>query len=79
MFNWPAVHRLDAGSPFRLALEKASAGSVFHGVADEGVPARTIAEIIGRKPGFPVAAISPEAAGAHFAISHLESPAFERG
>jgi len=39
---------------------------VVHGVADEGVPTRTIAEIIGRKLGLPVAAISPEAAGAHF-------------
>jgi len=64
--RWPAVHRLDAGSLFRLALEKAPAGSVAHGVADEGVPTRTIAEIIGRKLGVPVVAISPEAAGAHF-------------
>jgi hypothetical protein len=39
---------------------------VLHGVADEGVPARTIADIIGRKLGVPVAAISPEAAGTHF-------------
>ena len=64
--RWPAVHRLDAGSLFRLTLEKAPAGSVVHGVADEGVPARTIAEIIGRKMGLPVASISPEVAGAHF-------------
>jgi nucleoside-diphosphate-sugar epimerase len=64
--RWPAVHRLDAGSLFRLALEKAPAGSVWHGIADEGVPTRTIAEIIGRKLGLPAAAISPEAAGAHF-------------
>jgi len=64
--RWPAVHRLDAGSLFRLALEKASQGTVVHGVADEGVPARTIAEIIGRKLGLPVASISPEGAGAHF-------------
>jgi nucleoside-diphosphate-sugar epimerase len=64
--RWPAVHRLDAARLFRLALEKASAGSVVHGVADEGVHTRTIAEIIGRKLGLPVAAISPEAAGAHF-------------
>jgi nucleoside-diphosphate-sugar epimerase len=64
--RWPAVHRLDAASLFRLALEKAPAGSVVHGVADEGVPARTIAEIIGRKLGLPATSISPEAAAAHF-------------
>jgi len=64
--RWTAVHRLDAARLFRLALEKAPAGSVLHGVGDEGVPTRTIAEIIGRKLGLPVASISPEAAGAHF-------------
>ena len=64
--RWPAVHRLDAGSLFRLALEKAPAGSVWHGIADEGVPTRTIAELIGGKLGLPPAAIAPEAAGAHF-------------
>ncbi|HTB57838.1 MAG TPA: SDR family oxidoreductase [Polyangia bacterium] len=64
--RWPAVHRLDAARLFRLALEKAPAGSAVHGVADEGVPTRTIAEIIGRKLALPVASIPPEAAGAHF-------------
>jgi nucleoside-diphosphate-sugar epimerase len=64
--RWPAVHRLDAARLFRLALEKAPAVSVVHGVADEGVQTRTIAEIIGRKLGLPVASIAPDAAGAHF-------------
>lgn len=64
--RWPAVHRLDAAHLFRLALEKASAGSVLHGVADEGVPVRAIAEVIGRHLDLPVVAISPEDAGKHF-------------
>jgi hypothetical protein len=51
---------------FHLALEKASAGSILHGVGDESVPTRTIAEIIGRKLRVPVASISPENADAHF-------------
>ena len=33
---------------YRLALEQGPAGSVFHAVADEGVPTREIAEVIGR-------------------------------
>ncbi|WP_328535301.1 SDR family oxidoreductase [Streptomyces sp. NBC_00344] len=64
--RWPAVHRLDAAHLFRLALEIAPAGSVLHGVADEDVPVRTIAEVIGWHLGLPVAAISPEDTAEHF-------------
>jgi nucleoside-diphosphate-sugar epimerase len=64
--RWPAVHRLDAAHLFRLALEKAPAGSVLHGAADEGVPTRAIAEVIGRHLDLPVVSISPENAGEHF-------------
>jgi nucleoside-diphosphate-sugar epimerase len=60
------VHRLDAASLFRLALEKAPAGSALHGVGDEGVQVRGIAEVIGRHLGVPVVSISPEGAGEHF-------------
>jgi nucleoside-diphosphate-sugar epimerase len=64
--RWPAVHRLDAAPLFRLALERAPAGSVLHGVADEGVPVRDIAEVIGRHLDLPVVAVAPEDAGEHF-------------
>ena len=64
--RWPAVHRLDAAHLFRLALEQAPAGSTLHAVADEGVPIRDIAEVIGRHLDLPVVAISPEDAAAHF-------------
>jgi nucleoside-diphosphate-sugar epimerase len=64
--RWPAVHRFDAAVLFRLALEKAPAGSTLHAVADEGVPIRTVAEIIGRHLDLPVAAISADDAGDHF-------------
>jgi nucleoside-diphosphate-sugar epimerase len=64
--RWPAVHRLDAARLVRLALETAPAGSVLHGVADQGVPVRAIAEVIGRHLDLRVVAISPEDAGEHF-------------
>ncbi|GAA3223362.1 SDR family oxidoreductase [Nonomuraea helvata] len=64
--RWPAVHQLDAAHLFRLALEQAPAGSVLHGTADEGVPIRDIAEVIGRHLNLPVVSIPRESAGEHF-------------
>ena len=65
--RWPAVHRDDAAKLFGLALEEAPAGSTLHGVADEGVPVRAIAEAIGRHLDLPVRSISPQDVGGHFA------------
>jgi nucleoside-diphosphate-sugar epimerase len=64
--RWAAVHRLDAARLFRLAVESAPAGSVLHGVGEEGVPTREIAEVIGRHLDLPVTSISPGKAPAHF-------------
>jgi len=64
--RWPAVHRLDAAHLIRLALEKAPAGSVVHGVGEEGIPAREIADLIGRGLDVPVTSVAPEDVAAHF-------------
>lgn len=64
--RWPAVHRLDAAHLYRLVLEKALAGATYHGVAEEGVPFRDIAQVIGRRLNLPVIGkISGEASN-HF-------------
>jgi nucleoside-diphosphate-sugar epimerase len=66
-FNrWPAAHVLDTARLYRLALEKQVAGAKYHAVAEEGVPLRAIAEVIGRGLKVPVVSISPEEAAAHF-------------
>jgi nucleoside-diphosphate-sugar epimerase len=64
--RWPAVHTLDAAHLYRLALESAPAGSRLHGVGDEGVPVRQIAEVIGRHLDLPVVSIDPGDAAAQF-------------
>ena len=63
--RWPAVHRIDAARLFRLAFER-GVPATYHGVAEEGVPFRDIAEAIGHRLDLPVARIAPEDAGSHF-------------
>jgi nucleoside-diphosphate-sugar epimerase len=73
--RWPAVHALDAAVLFRLALEKAPAGTSWHAVADEGDPVRDIATVIGRRLGLPVEAVSQESFGPLGQIFAMDQPA----
>ncbi|SEH38080.1 Nucleoside-diphosphate-sugar epimerase [Rhizobium tibeticum] len=63
---WAAVHRFDAAKLYRLALEKGKAGARYHGVAEEGVRFREIAEVIGHRLNVPVVSKSSEEAAVHF-------------
>ena len=66
MNRWPGVHYLDAATLFALALEKGETGAAFHGIADEGIPLREIAGIIGKHLNMPVVSKSPAEAAEHF-------------
>jgi nucleoside-diphosphate-sugar epimerase len=66
--RWSGAHRLDVARLYRLALEKGLAGKSYHAVADEGVTARDIAEIVGRHLKLPVVSIAPEKAAEHFGL-----------
>ncbi len=60
------MHRLDAAHLYRLVLEKGSAATRCHGVAEEGVPFRDIAGVIGRRLTVPLVSKAPEEAANHF-------------
>jgi nucleoside-diphosphate-sugar epimerase len=64
--RWPGVYRGDAAVLLRLALEHAPAGSILHGVGEEGVATREIAEVIGRHLDVPVKSVTPDEVNDHF-------------
>ncbi|WP_210638914.1 SDR family oxidoreductase [Pseudomonas sp. Tri1] len=70
---WAGVHRLDAAKVYRLALEQGVTQSVYHAVADEAVPFKTIAEALGRRLGLPTESREREHFGwfAHMAAADM--------
>lgn len=79
--RWPAVHRDDAATLFRIALEQAPPGSVLHAVGDEGDSMRQIAEVIGRRLEVPIEAAAAERfgpLGTMFAVDQPSSSALTR-
>jgi nucleoside-diphosphate-sugar epimerase len=73
--RWPAVHVLDAAHLFRLAVERAPAGSRLHAVGDEGVPIRDIADVIGRHLNVPTASVPAGDLGFLGQVLSIDQPA----
>ena len=71
--RWPAVHRRDAATLFRLAVEQAPAGSVLHGAGESAITFETIAHLIGRMLHIPTVSLTPEQA-----VPHFQNPFFAR-
>lgn len=64
--RWPAIHRLDAATLFRIALEAAPGGSALHGAAEQAITLKAIAEKIGELLALPTRSLPPEQAAEHF-------------
>ena len=64
--RWAAAPVLDVAHLYRLALEKTNSHATYNAVAEEGVPLREIAEVIGRGLNVPVKSITPEQAAGYF-------------
>ena len=64
--RWPAAHVTDVARLYRLALDHHEPGARWHAVAEEGVPVREIAEVIGAGLGVPVRSLSTDDAAEHF-------------
>ncbi|WP_066586598.1 SDR family oxidoreductase [Sphingomonas pruni] len=64
--RWPAAHVLDVAKLYVLAVERSAPGARYHAVAEEGIPVRDIAEVVGAGLNLPVVSLTPEQAPAHF-------------
>jgi len=64
--RWSAAHVTDVARLYRLALDHHQPGARWHAVAEEGVTARAIAEVIGDGLDVPAISLAPEQAAEHF-------------
>lgn len=64
--RWPAAHVMDVAKLYALAIERTTPGARYHAIAEEGIRARDIAEVIGAGLGVPVVSVTPGNAPAHF-------------
>ncbi len=81
--RWPAAHTRDIGALYRLAIEQAPPGSTLHGVGDEGIPFRVLAETIAGKLGVGTCSVSaeeaPDALGFLAPFASLDNPTSNAG
>ena len=81
--RWPAADTRDIGVLYRLAVEKAPAGSTLHGVGDEGIPFKQIADTIAGELGVPSRSVSaeqaPEPLGYLATFAGLDNPTSNAG
>lgn len=73
--RWPAVHRRDAASLFRLMIEKGEPGTAVNAVGDEGDTMLSLATIIGEQLGVPVQQVPAETFGPLGTIFAMDQPA----
>lgn len=64
--RWAACHVNDVAKVYVLALERDETGARYHAVAEEGVTARDIAEVVARGLGVPTTSVPKDQAEAHF-------------
>jgi nucleoside-diphosphate-sugar epimerase len=64
--RWPAAHVLDVARLYRLALEKRKPGAKYNAVAEQGIAAREIMEVLAKGLKLPVASLTPEEAPGYF-------------
>jgi nucleoside-diphosphate-sugar epimerase len=64
--RWSAAHVSDVARLYKLAIERAEPGARYNAVGEEGVPAKDIAEALGRALKLPVVSLTPDEVPAHF-------------
>ncbi|CAN5483842.1 SDR family oxidoreductase [soil metagenome] len=64
--RWPAAHVLDVAKLYALALDHGNKGARYNAVAEEGISARSIAEVVAGGLGLPLLSLSEAEAPAHF-------------
>lgn len=62
--RWPAAHVLDVAGLYALVLDRGHKGARYHAVAEEGIAARAIADVVAAGLGLPAVSLSAAEASA---------------